>query len=133
MVRLLVSDPHMWYSPHQSSHELSCKVEPSKDISLWAPMLTSLVQWTFQRKIYQIHISIRVAWRRRDGFRYRLQAVFRRFVMTVMCFTKYGFHTRQAYSRIGRTKTIRFYCNRIFARTQNSPYETQPPIGLPTM
>ena len=38
-------------------------------------MLTSLVQWAFQRKIYQIHISMRVAWRRRDGFRDRLQAV----------------------------------------------------------
>ena len=45
-----------------------------------------------------------------------------RFVMTVMCFTKYGFDTREAYSRIGRTKSSRFYCHRIFARTQNSPY-----------
>ena len=61
------------------------------------------------------------------GFRYAPQ---RTSALEDSFVTKYGFHTGQADSRIERTKTSRFYCHRIFSRTQNSPYQTQPLICL---
>ena len=57
-------------------------------------MLTSLVQRAFQSKILSDpHIN-------------RVVPCWMDSIPTV-CLTKYGFHTGQAYSRIGRTKTLK--------------------------
>ena len=34
----------MWYSQYQNSHEIFCKVEPSKGISFQAPMLAGTIR-----------------------------------------------------------------------------------------